>query len=283
MPHEFWFSVRVNEDMEKLNVYSFYTFGGMVKHHADNLQFADRPFDQHIVDLYVLKTWFEIFLERSSDTTWRATRDRARQMVALLGGKDGPDKIEREKIFSTETNSIRSEYVRHIGKLLTIFEATLASENEGSNVFSVSRKGTHDSMALMDVADENLPPDTRARLSPETVRDIRDAGKCLALDCHTASGYHMLRGVERVIIKYLEKVSGKPINPKNRNWGVYIRELKRLGADASVTGYLWHIKEYYRNPVIHPEDTLNASEAFSLFNASLSAIIQLDAAIEAWP
>ena len=46
---------------------------------------------------------------------------------------------------------------------------------------------------------------------------------------------------------------------------------------------LGHMRQFYRNPIIHPDQTLNANEAFSLFNASLSAIVQLDAAIEAWP
>jgi hypothetical protein len=163
------------------------------------------------------------------------------------------------------------------------FEATFASEPMDANVFTVSQKGTHASLDLMERAEDNLPPDVKARLSPETVRDIRDAGKCLVLDCHTASGYHILRAVERLVIKYYEKVSGVPVNPRNRNWGVYIRELKRLNAASSVTGYLQHIKDFYRNPIIHPEDTLNANEAFSLFNACISAIIQLDSAIEAWP
>jgi hypothetical protein len=229
-----------------------------------------------MVSVYILKTWFEIFLERSSDTTWRATRDRARQMIDLLKASDHVETAGNLQMFELD-------YTRQIHRLLQSFEGTFASENEGSNVFSVSRKGTHDHIALMETADDNLPPDTKARLSLQTIRDIRDAGKCLALDCHTASGYHILRGVERLIIKYLEKVSGKPLNPKNRNWGVYIRELRTLGADASVIGYLDHMRAFYRNPIIHPEQTLDANEAFSLFNASLSAIVQLDAAIEAWP
>jgi len=39
-----------------------------------------------------------------------------------------------------------------------------------------------------------------------------------------------------------------------------------------------HIKDFYRNPIMHPEETLNADQALSLFHTCLSAIVQLDAA-----
>jgi len=106
----------------------------------------------------------------------------------------------------------------------------------------------------------------------------------LTLDCHTASGYHILRAVERVIIRYVEKVTRHVVMKKKpRDWGAYITVLKKHGGDVKVIGNLQHIKDHYRNPIIHPEDTLGPDDAFSLFNTSISAIIQLDAAIEAWP
>ena len=264
--------------MQKLNVNAFYNLGGFVKHHYSLIADGDVHFPEQIASLYQLKAWFEIFLDRSADTTWRATRDRARQLIQLLAS---PKLLEIPG--APQTQSMDFDYVRQIHKLISIFESTFASESEGSNVFSISPKGTHAILDLMDRADENLPLDVRGRLSPEAIQDIRDAGKCLALDCHTASGYHMLRGVERIIIKYVEKVTGTTYGTKNRNWGAYIRVLKTSNADSSVIGYLDHMRLFYRNPVIHPDQTLDGNEAFSLFNASLSAIIQLDAAIEAWP
>jgi hypothetical protein len=279
MPHEFWFSVRVSDDMEKLNVYSFYTFGALVKVYHQRV-ISKTDIHDRILALAHIKGWFEIFLDRSSDTTWRAARDRARQMVSLLDEKIG------DEVFSSNNFELKIEptFIDRLTKLLQTFEATFASENESSNVFSVSRKGTHDCIALMDAADENLPPDVRGRLSAQTIRDIKDAGKCLALDCHTASGYHILRAVERVIIKYVDKVtSSVTLKKKPRDWGAYITVLENHGGDKKVIGNLQHIKDHYRNPIIHPEATLSPDDAFSLFNTSISAIIQLDAAIEALP
>jgi hypothetical protein len=54
-------------------------------------------------------------------------------------------------------------------------------------------------------------------------------------------------------------------------------------ADVKVIGMLQHIKDFYRNPIMHPEESLTSDEAFSLFNTCLSAIVQLDAATQACP
>ena len=54
--------------------------------------------------------------------------------------------------------------------------------------------------------------------------------------------------------------------PLNRNnWGEYIKLLKDNGADKKVTDHLQNIKDNYRNPLMHPEDTLELHEAASLF------------------
>src|SRR2546430_250240 len=104
---------------------------------------------------------------------------------------------------------------------------------------------------------------------------MREAGRCLALDCHTAAGFHILRAVESLALIYVTKITGKPHPKKNRDWGAYIRVIRNGQGKAAVADYLYHIKETYRNPIMHPEVRLSGDEAFALFNASLSAIVQL--------
>jgi hypothetical protein len=181
-----------------------------------------------------------------------------------------------------KVETLEQEEIDKLHYAIYAFEDKFAKELDHYDVYYIPPKGTHATLSLIEKAEENLPADVRSRLTKETISDIQQAGRCLALDAPTAAGFHILRAVETIIIAYLVKVSGKPINPKNRNWGVYIRELKSGNADKKVTDYLFHIKEYHRNPIMHPEIVLTTDEAFSLFNASLSAIVQLDAAIEAW-
>jgi hypothetical protein len=86
--------------------------------------------------------------------------------------------------------------------------------------------------------------------------------------------------MESMIREYHLRLTGKHIAARSRNWGAYIRDLNNHGADTKVTAYLSHIKDFYRNPIVHPEVTLTSEQALSLFSAAVSAIVQLDAAIQ---
>jgi hypothetical protein len=277
MPEGLWFSIPVGEDgMEKLNVFSFYTLGAKVMKHYWAFASLKEPMEYRVLALYELKTWFQSFLDLSVDTNWKATRDRATQLLTLIE--------QRASDMPTEVYvaPFDTGYEYNILQLIKVFETTFAMESQDANVFLVSQKGTHSTLDLMERAFDNLPLDTRNRLSDATKADIREAGRCLALDCHTACGYHILRATERLIAKYVDKVAKNVVLKKEpRDWGAYITVLTNHGGDAKVIGTLDHIRVHYRNPIIHPQDTLGPDDAFSLFNTSISAMIQLDAAIEA--
>lgn len=160
------------------------------------------------------------------------------------------------------------------------FEKKLAHETDHFDVFYIPPRGTHNTIRLIEDADENLSEDVRHRLTQDTIDNLQQAGRCLALNAPTASAFHMFRATETLIRAYHLELTSKTLPIKARNWGAYIRDLNNNGADPQVTGYLQHIKDYYRNPIMHPDATLTPDDALSLFGASLSAITQLDAAIE---
>ena len=276
-PMEFhWFSISVGDaQMQQINVNSFYLLGAKVARSWRDISSPRASFNERFQGLAEMYACMEIFLDRSADTTWRSTRHRAQQIV---------DHVKSCTVFQQPNTTPDAEFVEMLEKMLRMFESTFASEAMHANVFSVSRKGTHSPLDLMEHATENLPASVVSRLSDETKLDINDAGRCLALDCHTACGYHILRAVERQIIKYTDKVTATvTLKKQPRDWGGYITALENNGGNAEVIGYLKHIKGHYRNPIIHPEDTLTADDALALFGACLSAIQQLDDAIEAWP
>jgi hypothetical protein len=164
--------------------------------------------------------------------------------------------------------------------LLADFEKEFEHESRELNVFSVSGKGTHSTTKLLDSADLNLPNDVRSRLSAESLADIKAAGRCLGFDNSTAAGFHILRAVEPVIVTYVNLVTSSMIKkPKARDWGAYIKLLRTHGGDLRVVEVLQHIKDFYRNPIMHPEQSLTPDQALSLFHACLSVLVQLDAAI----
>ena len=57
-----------------------------------------------------------------------------------------------------------------------------------------------------------------------------------------------------------------------RNWGAYIKNLRKCGADEKIVTILEQIKDMHRNPVIHPERRLDNDEALSLVGIVESAI-----------
>lgn len=222
--------------------------------------------------------WLMRFLMESRELPFTKSRVAAQNLLGLI------TKIETQMLEQGSQEKMPS--VQDIDKeiLLTAlgrFEKELEHDSRELNVFSVEDKGTHSATKLLEDAALNLPSDIRVRLTGESLEDIKAAGRCLAFDTPTASAFHILRGVEPLILQYRNALLGTSVKLKSRNWGAYIRELATHGADARVVGMLNHIKDFYRNPIMHPEETLTSDQALSLFHACLSAIVQLDAAIRA--
>jgi hypothetical protein len=86
----------------------------------------------------------------------------------------------------------------------------------------------------------------------------------------TAAGFHILRSVELTIRQYLTAIPGFVMPPNRQNWGEYLDLLKKNQAAKEVYDHLYNIKDNYRNPLMHPEDTLEIDEAVSLFAVAQS-------------
>src|SRR5258708_11784859 len=120
------------------------------------------------------------------------------------------------------------------------------------STYFVSRKLGYETPLLIEEA-ENLLPESIREAIPEAIPDLQQAGKCIAFDIPTAAGFHIIRATEGVIRLYYRHVVGTLPKPKMRNWGAYNKVLEQRGADKRITGFLDHIREYHRNPVLHPE------------------------------
>jgi hypothetical protein len=59
---------------------------------------------------------------------------------------------------------------------------------------------------------------------------------------------------------------------KSRNWGVYITNLRKCGAEQKIVSALEEMKELYRNPIIHPETQIEMDEALSLVGIAETVI-----------
>ncbi|MGD0417450.1 MAG: hypothetical protein ABSA80_18985 [Terriglobales bacterium] len=193
-------------------------------------------------------------------------------MIAKL-----PRKPEDPELIPEEEPAIFPWLVTAIVEAAKEFETVLRTECQVMDSYYVSKKGAYSTADLIEHAHYQIPETTRGKVPEQTKNDFDQAGKCIAFDLPTAAAFHLLRSTEAVIRQYYEVlVPGvKKAPPKARNWGVYIKLLSDHGAEPKVTSLLFHIKDAYRNPVLHPEENYTDEMVQVLFGVCVSAIVMI--------
>jgi hypothetical protein len=268
------------EDMYKINLKSFYVFGGSI-HPLVKLR-ANIKIDDVIViianarsELRELLTTINMDADKLP-SKWivpiRVNEEVIKRLSSFLERLQSKYEEDRSAI-------LRDDEVRELKRRTEEFEHVLGVALDGLETYYVSQKAIYDTTALIERPEEIIPKLIRDRLPAETLFDIKQAGKCIAFDIPTAAGIHVIRAVESVIRIYYEKVIGNLPKRRDRNWGAYSKALTSKGGDQGIIGSLDHIRENYRNPVIHPESTLEREEALSLFAVGMSTIVIMMTAI----
>lgn len=156
------------------------------------------------------------------------------------------------------------------------FDTVFLAELQQADTYSVSRKGTYSTAGLIFAAEESFIGDAVQEALPDAAKhEIRQWGRCLAFELPTASGFHIMRATEIVILDYLARVSAKRVKVSPRTWNAYIKALEKSGASEAITSSLHQIRKLHRNPLMHPEDTLDMSKADALFGLAKAAIIAM--------
>lgn len=194
--------------------------------------------------------------------------DLIKQISAFVpGGSQKPD-------FDREIDYYRDGIYRIVNGVHDL-ETVLSAELQACDTYYVSEKGIYRTAQLIDQAENVFSEGIRGKIPEQAIGDIRQAGRCLAFECPTAAGFHVLRAVEAVLRDYYQVVVGEAPTPKMSNWGAYITNLTKRGAEKKVTGILDQIRDLYRNPVLHPEQNLTSDEATTLFGIAHSAIVAM--------
>lgn len=160
------------------------------------------------------------------------------------------------------------------------FETVLRTELNNADTYFIDPKGTHKTSVLLTDASREIPASIIKDVPQQVIEDFNQAGRCLLFDNSTAVGFHLMRAMESVIYAYLKKLTGKDMPIKSRNWGAYLKVFRGCGADSRVIGMIEHIKDTYRNPILHPEVTLSSEEAQVLFGLAVSAIVLIVTAMK---
>lgn len=262
--------------MLRINTHSLYLLGKNLAPIGD-LDENNTSYGQALWPLINARVGVQTLL-RDAALPVRTCRQPATQLVNAINAVV-PEDIH-EAVAKDRNETVGWWLLNHIKGAATRFETVLSEELPIVDTYSVKQKGAYSTSELIDNADAVFPAAIRPKLPPRAVADIREAGKCLAFETPTAAGFHIVRAIESVILAYYAKIVGKPMPPRMRNWGVYIKALRESGsADPKIVEFLAHIKDSYRNPVAHPEAQLTVDEVLVLLSVAVGAISQMGAAL----
>lgn len=268
---------RVLEDghMRRVNSGAFYKLGQALKP-LSKIQEGSR-YQDVFGDLIDARTHIGQLLNNEV-VPIRTSKNAAKALLAAIGNVIPEDFTEAVKDFAKRP-ALTSYDSWLITDALGKFEHVLIEELGILDTYSVSQKGVYSTSDLIENADKIVNQEFKAFFSPEGIIDIQQAGRCLAFNLPTAAAFHILRAVEAVIRQYYAAVVKSTQKSKSRNWGAYIKGLEECGADKKAIAVIRGIKDNYRNPIIHPEETVTLDEAIALFGISQGAIFTLGTAI----
>lgn len=171
---------------------------------------------------------------------------------------------------------------------LTEFETIFREEMREAAIYRVPPRGIFDTGKLVDAADQAFPADIAMVIPAKTKEDWRAAGRCLAFNLLSASGFHVARAVEGTIESYYQAAYGLSPGDKKatlNSWGDYLKALEAARTAAppkaalvpseKVISEIQQMKDDYRNPIAHPRIVLSEADARMLFANGESLIIAM--------
>ena len=163
-----------------------------------------------------------------------------------------------------------------IRKGLDNFEAVLRAELSLLPMYLATPKAGYIVPTLIENGDECFPMETAIKV-PEAVPDLKHGARCIAFELPTAAAFHLHRACESVLLRYWDAVSGGARRPRNRNMGSVLGHLEKNGwGDGKVLASLKNLKDFHRNPIIHPDQTIETvDEAIALMNSIHTAVVQM--------
>lgn len=161
------------------------------------------------------------------------------------------------------------------------FEMVFREEMREAATYRVPDRGIFHTGKLVDTADQSFPADLFALVPDMAREDWRAAGRCLAFNLLSASGFHVARAVEATVESYYRLSTGKTNTLKS--WNDYIKALEAALASPTqpfvpsekVISELRQMKDDYRNPIMHPRVVLSDADALMLFANGQSVIIAM--------
>lgn len=174
----------------------------------------------------------------------------------------------------------RGSYVAEVEFALQNFDTHLRGDFLEQSIYTVARTGAYDTRMLLEEG-EQLVTGSGGVLTqyPKVLDDVRASARCLAFDLWTASGFHIARATESLLQEYWQFLRNKTI-PLKMTWVSLCRDLQGASnqpkaGDQALIGFIAQMGETYRNPLIHPEHTLNEKDCQILLEGCKASMIKI--------
>ena len=253
--------------MRRLNLYEMYELGQALNKISDIPN--DATLNTHLWVLWSASAQLNKVLQEDSFLL-SSSRRAAKKLLGII------DKCTPNELPSNEELEKPLGYrAFEIGKQAKNLETVLANEMPDVASYIVSQRGIYRTDDLIERAENHIASTVMPYLPDRSRDDLRAAGKSLAYELPMACAFHLWRAVETVMAVYYKHLAGVDFKKNGRNWAKYIEQLDKAGADKRVTAFLDHIREAYRNPQTHPDESVSIVDAQMLFGVAISAIDQM--------
>jgi hypothetical protein len=197
---------------------------------------------------------------------------------ASLGLVASAASCSRLKVLLEDEHANREKILALCGEL----DGRIRDELQSVIVFAVER-----GMVPLYVV-PNLFGEPAAAAFPGAILDIEEAGKCLALDRPTACVFHLMRVLELALQVFGAKLGIADTSEKN--WQIIVNningalkklpqttreEKEYLGECSEAVAHLQHVKDAWRNDVMHPRESYTMEQAVDIWNHTRPLMMKL--------
>ncbi|MCW5698165.1 MAG: hypothetical protein KIS96_15760 [Bauldia sp.] len=271
--------------MKRLNVVDFYEVGAALRS-LSNL--ATSTQNTKVVDAWFPLTMAAGALDQfANQDAFQLARGEARSLSGIVKGlieqHITTKNAEGQTVFRDSNTELDPWVFYSIRNALDSFTHVFKAECRDNETYFIEKKAIYDTASLVSRASDKVHESMRPHIAKEAMQEIDEAGRCFAVDSYTACGFHALRGLEIVMEDYYEAVTGK--KSKFRSWYDYVKSFKSLAntrnkrkskyPSPKVAAMIDRIREFDRNPLMHPRDTLDEPGADTVFNISVATITEM--------
>ena len=252
--------------MTRLNTNGIYWLGA---HLREAFLLIGHPLGAWVRTARQCQIYLQTALRPDSRFRLKLSKTHAQEIDLVLGmlidqhKQDGDDRLATEEEITLFNNAYFT------------FNSALELELSQAPIFFVTPKGVYDTDSLINNG-SSVYEDFIGEVPKEAIDDTNQAARCLAFTLPTASGFHIARATEAVTKKYLLYLGCKEEELKKAsNWGGYVKLMKENGGKGTIGHHLDQLRILHRNPLIHPEITMDMTEAQSLWAMCTSLITSI--------